>query len=81
MNIKPVAALLRGMSPIHKALISCCNERDELRAEIERLLVYLRKISVMNSDADEEFDANTLEHAVFLAKQALAANDREIDEH
>jgi hypothetical protein len=42
------------------------------RAEIERLRLFLGEIAAMGP-ADEEWDANTLEHAVELAKRALSA--------
>lgn len=41
-----------------------------LETEIERLCLFLREIAAMGP-ADEEWDANTLEDAVALAKRAL----------
>ncbi len=48
----------------------CYEKPKEAAAEIERLLLFLGEIAAMGP-ADKEWDANTLEDAVELAKRAL----------
>lgn len=49
----------------------CCAEYGQMKREIKRLRLFLGEIAAMGP-ADEEWDADTLESAIALAKRAIA---------